>query len=146
MINIFNRADPRRSADSHVRAMSSRDSEVLADMAVRAPFVNFLNRPCISNNTAGRTILTKAKAVIFGSVIVGALALPLIMQAGQPPKEHSRYKLIDLGTFGGPSSQFYQYGKNVNNRGAVVGGADTANPDPFAPNCAVPSCFVQHAV
>jgi len=80
------------------------------------------------------------------ALIVGSLALPLITQAEQPPtKEHPRYKLIDLGTFGGPSSQFYQYGKNVNNRGAVVGGADTANPDPFAPNCAVPSCFVQHA-
>ena len=75
------------------------------------------------------------------ALIVGALALPLIAWAGQ----HSRYKLVDLGTFGGPSSQFYQYGKNVNNRGAVVGGADTANPDPFAPNCIAPSCFVQHA-
>ena len=98
---LHRRADSRRSADSHVRAVFSRDIEVQADKAIRAPFANFLNRPCIFNNTGGRIILTKTKAAIFGSVIVGALALPLIMQAGQPPKEHSRYKLIDLGTFGG---------------------------------------------
>ncbi len=82
MINIFNRADPTRSADSHVRAVFSRDIEIHADKAVRAPFANFLNRPCIFNNTAGGIILTKTKAAIFGSIIVGALALPLIMQAG----------------------------------------------------------------
>ena len=37
------------------------------------------------------------------ALIVGSLALPLITQAGPPPtKEHPRYKLIDLGTLGGP--------------------------------------------
>ena len=75
------------------------------------------------------------------ALIVGSLALPLIAQAGQ----HPRYRLVDLGTFGGPSSSFPQLAKIINSQGAVVGGADTANPDPFAPNCAVPSCFVQHA-
>src|SRR5205085_2128694 len=38
-----------------------------------------------------------------------------------------------------------QLAKIINSQGAVVGGADTANPDPFAPNCIAPSCFVQHA-
>src|SRR5437016_2223112 len=75
------------------------------------------------------------------ALIVGSLALPLIAQAGQ----HPRYKLVDLGTFGGPSSSFTQLAKIINSQGAVVGGADKANPDPFAPNCIAPSCFVQHA-
>jgi probable HAF family extracellular repeat protein len=75
------------------------------------------------------------------ALIVGALALPLTTHAGQ----HPRYKLVDLGTFGGPSSSFTQLAKIINSQGAVVGGADTAIPDPFAPNCFTPSCFVQHA-
>ena len=74
-------------------------------------------------------------------LIISALALPLTTHAGQ----HPRYKLVDLGTFGGPSSSFTQLAKIINNQGAVVGGADTANPDPFTPNCLAPSCFVQHA-
>ena len=75
------------------------------------------------------------------ALIVGSLALPLIAQAGQ----HPRYKLIDLGTFGGPSSTSEDLAQVVNNRGTVVGGADTPIPDPFAPDCASASCFVQHA-
>jgi probable HAF family extracellular repeat protein len=81
------------------------------------------------------------------ALMLGALALPLILtQAGQgQTKEHSRYKLIDLGTFGGPGSGFTRFAKILNNKGTVIGGADTANPDPFDPNCFDPSCFVQHA-
>ena len=75
------------------------------------------------------------------ALIVGSLALPLITQAGQ----HPRYKLIDLGTFGGPASTLIDFSKIVNNQGTFVGGADTARPDPFAPNCFSPSCVVQHA-
>src|SRR5690348_8737532 len=72
---------------------------------------------------------------------VGLLALPLITHGGQRP----RYKLVDLRTFGGPSSTSEDLAQIVNNRGTVVGGADTPIPDPFAPDCASPSCFVQHA-
>src|SRR5215510_6325856 len=54
------------------------------------------------------------------------------------------YQLIDLGTFGGPSS--YLAGSNgvtspgavnqiLNNQGTVAGWADTSTLDPFAPNC-----------
>src|SRR5207248_2774931 len=79
------------------------------------------------------------------ALIVGSLALPLMTQAEQ----HPRYKLIDLGTLGGPSSGFDFYTQIVNNRGTVVGGADTPNPDPFDPpfdpNCVAPGCFLQHA-
>jgi probable HAF family extracellular repeat protein len=77
-----------------------------------------------------------------------ALALPLQLAA-----QHTQYKLIDLGTFGGPASIIAPTlaggpenpGRALLNRGVVVGAANTANPDPFSPNCNFPDCFVAHA-
>ena len=64
------------------------------------------------------------------ALIVGSLALPLITQAEQPPTNtHPRYKLIDLGTLGGPGSRLEDSSKVLNNAGTVVGEADTSNPD-----------------
>ena len=95
---------------------------------------------------SGRISLRTTKGVILGCLIVGALALPLITQADEQRKrEHRRYRLIDLGTFGGPSSTFNDFSKTLNNHGTAVGGADTPVPDPFAPNCFSASCFVMHA-
>jgi len=87
-----------------------------------------------------------SKTALQISLIVATLVLPFITCAGQPPtKAHQRYKLIDLGTFGGPLSTFEGTARIINNQGTAVGAADTAVPDPFAPNCFSPSCFVQHA-
>jgi probable HAF family extracellular repeat protein len=47
--------------------------------------------------------------------------------------QHHHYQLIDIGTFGGPSSSYGEpppAGRLVNSSGAVVGGADTNVPDP----------------
>src|SRR5689334_20187103 len=52
------------------------------------------------------------------ALIVSIVALPLMTQAGP----HPRYKLIDLGTFGGPSSTFEDLSKTINNHGTVIGG------------------------
>jgi probable HAF family extracellular repeat protein len=69
--------------------------------------------------------------------------------------KHHHYQLIDLGTFGGPSS--YLAGSNgtngavnqiLNNQGTVVGWGDTSTLDPFAPNCLLqfsPDCFLPFA-
>ena len=83
------------------------------------------------NQAKGCKPLAGTKDVILGSLIACALALPLITQAGQPPtKEHPRYKLIDLGTLGGPGSRILaDFSKVLNNAGIVVGEADTSNPD-----------------
>src|SRR5262245_6518030 len=90
--------------------------------------------------------LTGTNELILSSLIVGSLALPLITEADQQEKkEHPRYKLIDLGTFGGPASRVEDFQRVLNNRGALVGVADTANPDPFNPYCPSPNCVVQHA-
>jgi probable HAF family extracellular repeat protein len=57
-----------------------------------------------------------------------------------------RYKLIDIGTFGGPHSAVGGSQTIVlNNRRMLVGGADTSTDDPFAPLCFdFDYCFVEH--
>jgi probable HAF family extracellular repeat protein len=82
-----------------------------------------------------------------------ALAIPARLAAqGQQQqqelkKEHHRYILKDLGTFGGPNS--YTNGPldpTLNNSGIFAGEAETDIPDPYAPNCQDPPCLVQHAL
>jgi probable HAF family extracellular repeat protein len=78
-----------------------------------------------------------------------ALAIPASVLAQEPhqspggetshavtTKEHHHYKLIVLGTLGGPQSYGVpgQGAANINNQGTAVGVADTAIPDPFYPN------------
>jgi hypothetical protein len=80
---------------------------------------------------------------ITAMVLFAALALPVTLKA-----QHTRYKVVDLGTFnGGPNSFFpgpEPPAQDVNNRGTAAGTADTPVPDPFFPNC-FGDCFVQHA-
>jgi probable HAF family extracellular repeat protein len=77
------------------------------------------------------------------------LAIPARI-VGQDNQDHNqkrhRYKLIDLGTFGGPQSYLPPIGTGVlNNQGVVAGSADTPTPDPFPAFCFNPDCFVSHA-
>jgi probable HAF family extracellular repeat protein len=66
--------------------------------------------------------------------------LPVVSSAQEQREEknqHHHYKLVDIGTFGGPNSSFVGPPPSVrllNNSGAAVGGADTPSPDPS-------SCF-----
>jgi probable HAF family extracellular repeat protein len=72
---------------------------------------------------------------------------PSVPQPKQQTHEHHHYKLIDLGTFGGPNTYYWGLGsQNLNNRGMVTGSADTSIPDPNAPNCFNPDCLVSHAL
>jgi len=48
-------------------------------------------------------------------------------------RQTPRYRLIDLGTLGGPNSAEDPEFPFINNRGVVVGFADTALPDPNHP-------------
>jgi probable HAF family extracellular repeat protein len=84
------------------------------------------------------------------AITLFALALPVQLAAQQ----HSRYKLIDLGTLGGPNSFVEAAGDLpvvLNNRGTVVGCADTSTPDPDFPNFSAllsppaPDPFIFHA-
>src|SRR5213080_5112028 len=66
------------------------------------------------NPTAAITVIT----------LLAALALPAPLAA-----QHTRYKLIDIGTFGGPQSfSFFGQARSLNNGGTLVGFADTSTP------------------
>ena len=93
---------------------------------------------------------------ITAMTLFAALAIPVRLQLAaqeqqqqEPKKEHTRYKLIDIGTFGGPQSYVntppVQIVPDLNNRGTVAGWADTSIPDPFPAFCFNPDCFVSHA-
>ena len=75
-----------------------------------------------------------------------ALSLQLAAQDKQDHhQQHHHYKLIDIGTFGGPASQYsVPSSAGLNNRGTATGVADTSLPDPYSPNCFF-DCFVDHA-
>lgn len=78
--------------------------------------------------------------------LIGLLSVlvlsPTIASQQQPGP---RYKLIDLGTFGGPNSSVGGQSVVVSNTGNVTGGADTSIPDPYAPECFNERCVVEHA-
>jgi probable HAF family extracellular repeat protein len=85
---------------------------------------------------------------ITAPILLAALAMPVSTtaqdNASQNAKhKHHQYKLIDIGTLGGPNSGFFPGERLVNNQGVVIGGADTPTPDPHAPNC-FGDCFVGH--
>ena len=84
----------------------------------------------------------KTRLITWASVAVllAATAIPALVAAQQAP----RYKLIDLGTFGGPASYFpNKFDGMLNSRGTGVGWANTPTQDPFC--FWAPNCFATHA-
>ena len=85
--------------------------------------------------------------------LLTTLVLPIhlaaqVQQAGR--LKHHTYKLVDLGTLGGPNS----YNESIppeniiNLRGVAAAYADTSAPDPYFPNCftfSLEDCVVDHA-
>ena len=68
---------------------------------------------------------------------VGAMAALLVgsaLPASVAAQEHHHYKLIDVGTFGGPQSFVHENAEVVTNHGTLVGDADTSTSDPNFPN------------
>ena len=71
---------------------------------------------------------SRSLAYIAAMTLFAALAIPV-----QVPGQNIRYKLIDLGTPGGPNSFPTPAGSGVlmlNNAGTVAGWGDTTTPDP----------------
>lgn len=81
---------------------------------------------------------------ILALTLIIVFTTPLPVAAQQP-----RYRLIDMGTFGGPSSDVGGGGNGtsrvVNNRGTLTGWADSSVPDPFPDFCFNEDCYVGHA-
>jgi probable HAF family extracellular repeat protein len=85
------------------------------------------------------------------TLLVALLAPTQLVAHGTQEHKHHHYKLIDLGTFGGPQS-FIPVpvldggaGLELNNGGVLVGFAETATPDPTPPLCFTADCFVSYA-
>ena len=92
--------------------------------------------------------------LMFATLIFwfGAVTLTVAQQTSQTGKlKHRRYKLVDLGTLGGPASYGTSSGANaegnqlLNDSGTIGFSADTNTPDPFAPVCFNSGCLVSHA-
>ena len=74
-------------------------------------------------------------AAVTAVMIVAAASFsaePAVAQQSASPADGLRYRLIDLGTLGGPNSAETQEFPFINNTGMVVGFADTAIPDPHS--------------
>ena len=86
---------------------------------------------------------------LLGTIVIALFALPMfsLQLAAQPnATTHPKYKLIEIGTFGGPNSVYNVFTRIGRNDGTFVGAANTAETDRFAPDCFdLESCFVQHA-
>jgi hypothetical protein len=79
-------------------------------------------------------------------ILLCALAVPMGLAAQDAHKTmHHHYKLIDVGTFGGPTSGTQDELQVLNNRGMVAGSADTSVPN--HPNACVfcGGAFIGHA-
>lgn len=87
-------------------------------------------------------IATATYAIVISAAQAAANATADLASATEPSSEkahakHHMYKLIDLGTFGGPNSFINCCAgsePNLSKRGAVVGGADTSIPNPHGAN------------
>jgi probable HAF family extracellular repeat protein len=82
------------------------------------------------------------------AVLFVAMAIPIQVAGQEANKGHHHYKLIDLGTLGGPTSVVAYLVQPLNNRGVVTSFADTPVLDPNFPNINPffgSDRFIQHA-
>jgi probable HAF family extracellular repeat protein len=79
-------------------------------------------------------IKSRTSAWAIALTLFATLTRPLPLVAQDSPNrkhEHHHYKLIDIGTFGGPKSQFsVPSSMGLNSRGTAAGVADTPASDP----------------
>jgi probable HAF family extracellular repeat protein len=121
----------------------------LHSLALLAPLANSLT------NFAAKVALLCALAIptilngfafAFLLILIGEFVCVVPAQAGS---KHAHYKLVDLGTLGGPHSYGSVNGEGfalLNNSGVVASSADLSSPDPNAAFfCYVPDCFQAHA-
>ena len=77
-----------------------------------------------------RTLTCISAMTLFAALAIQVRLRPAAHERG---KEQSRYKLIDIGTFGGPASYLTEpgFGRGelvLNSQGMLAGKADTSTP------------------
>jgi len=73
---------------------------------------------------------------------LAATAVATLSLGQNQPLHH--YKLVDLGTFGGPDSSIPFVQRVLTNNGILIGEAETSHADPYDPNCPSPNCRIQY--
>jgi len=87
---------------------------------------------------------TKTKTSAVTIILFSILACPAWLSAQD--KKYPRYKLIDLGTLGGPASYLSNgFDGILSNQGTLVGWADTSTPESNPSACVPADCFIVHA-
>ena len=87
-------------------------------------------------------IWTTALSLFAGLALPAGLAAQTDNKNAKP--EHRRYKVIDTGTLGGPSSFLgFEQSRNINNHGVLAAATDTRTP--AMPSFCLNDCFVSHA-
>jgi probable HAF family extracellular repeat protein len=96
-----------------------------------------------------KILLMKSPIIVCIAVmaLVLAPAAPVALASQPTTVNYPRFKLIDIGTFGGPNSIVNgPQTRDLSNNGVYGGEADTAIPYTLSPNCPNNGdCFVQHA-
>ena len=86
---------------------------------------------------------------VIAATVIAVLAGPVHVAAQRHGAKHHQYKVVDLGTFGGPFSTVTGFSHSLTPSGSVVGGADTpdGNPNPgcYNPVLGGTDCNVNHA-
>jgi probable HAF family extracellular repeat protein len=111
------------------------------------------NRPPYAKRTGGNMKLKMRNrvltATLLATLLISAGAFAQSKTTPQHGAKHHQYKVVDLGTFGGPSSSVNCCEHQITARGVVVGSADTsaANPNPGCFNGPLGSsdCYVNQA-
>jgi probable HAF family extracellular repeat protein len=105
----------------------------------------------MSTRTYNLILVTKLLAPLAQSLLVFTAATAVMLTVTSPAAANPlRYKLVVLGTLGGPQSYGDPGdGAAISNRGIAVGAADTATPDPNYPLfnpllVMVPTPYVRH--
>ena len=78
--------------------------------------------------------LALTTVTLFAPWAISAQLISQEQSGLQGAQKHTRYKVIDTGSFGGPSSHMNLGAHILNNNGLFTGYADTAEPDPYAPD------------
>jgi probable HAF family extracellular repeat protein len=103
---------------------------------------------CSSQKRIRRNEMKPTKMTLLAVLAIFALGvIPARLSA-----QHSRYRLVDVGTLGGPNSNpavslFFDgiSARSLSSSGALAGTADENTPDPYPDFCFTEGCHVAHA-